>query len=137
MLGLFCLALLVGVVAAGPAAATEPAGGSGGEAAASGSLSVLQPQTTGECPSGYVCFWSGKTYGRAECESGQNCFSAFAGSEVGCHGLENINPQSMFNNTGNKTVTVYNGGIVEPITHVYHGETYQWGYVYHEGMCIE
>jgi hypothetical protein len=82
--GSLCLALIVGMVAAGPAAASEPA----------------ETDNASECPASYVCFWSGKTYGQAECEKGLNCFSAFHGYELGWHALENINPQSVYNHTG-------------------------------------
>ena len=94
-LGFFSLALCVGVVAAGPAAAAP-------------SPLVVQPMAKSECPSAAVCFWSGKTYGTAECESGQNCFSWFHGYEVGYHALSNINPQSVWNNSSH-TIYFSNG----------------------------
>jgi hypothetical protein len=55
---------------------------------------------TSDCPGGKICFWTGKTYGTAECRAGENCFSTFFGYEVGKHNLENIDPQSMYNHTG-------------------------------------
>jgi hypothetical protein len=92
--GVFCLALSICAVAVGPATAAEPAGGQ-----TAGMNPIVEPMSQSECPSNAVCFWSGKTYGQAECESGQNCFSWFSGSEVGYHALSNINPQSVFNNS--------------------------------------
>jgi hypothetical protein len=135
VLGFFCLALLVGVVGAGPAVANS-AIESDGSGIQGNSLSVLQPQDLSDCNTGYVCFWSGKTFGQAECESGLNCFSEFSGTEVGCHGLENINPQSMLNHTINKVVEFFNGGLIEPLSHIYANETFQWGSPYTQDMCI-
>lgn len=57
---------------------------------------------TTDCPAGYVCFWTGKQFG------GQQAF--FAGSETGCKSLANIDPGSMRNHTGNKSVTFFPAG---------------------------
>jgi peptidase inhibitor family I36 len=47
-----------------------------------------------DCPPGKVCLWSGPTFGG-------EIRAFFNGEEVGCHSLENINPRSAFNHTGN------------------------------------
>lgn len=60
----------------------------------------VQARVASECPASYICFWTGKTYGQAECKAGENCFSAFHGYETGSHALANIDPQSMYNHTG-------------------------------------
>ena len=54
-----------------------------------------------DCPAGYVCLWSGPTYG------GQQAF--FHGSELGVKGLANIDPRSGWNHTGNKIVALTGG----------------------------
>lgn len=64
---------------------------------------AVQPRVASECPASYICFWTGKTYGQAECRAGENCFSAFHGYELGSHALSNIDPQSMYNHTGEHT----------------------------------
>lgn len=80
-----------------------------------------------DCPSGKVCFWSGPTYG------GQQSF--WNAWETGYHALANIDPQSMWNNTGNRTVWLENGlGSPYPIGP---GGTNQWGSPYTGGMEIQ
>lgn len=54
-----------------------------------------------ECPSGYVCLWSGPTFG------GERAF--FPGGETGVHTLANIDPRSGWNHTGNKIVALTGG----------------------------
>jgi hypothetical protein len=49
-----------------------------------------------DCPPGYVCLWEGPTFG------GNRAF--FPWFDTGTHTLEEINPRSAFNNTGNSTV---------------------------------
>lgn len=95
---------------------------------------VFEPLVQSECPGGYVCFWSGKTFGRGECESGQNCYSQFHGYEVGWHNLENINPQSMWNHTGEHLAVFYVGLFGEVEHGVYPGETTQWNSPYKGGF---
>jgi hypothetical protein len=95
---------------------------------------VFEPQVQSECPGGYVCFWSGKTFGRGECESGQNCYSQFHGYEVGWHNLENINPQSMWNHTGEHLAVFYVGLFGEVEHGIYPGETTQWNSPYKGGF---
>lgn len=85
-----------------------------------------------ECSPGYVCFWSGKTFGRAECQSGLNCFSEFHGYEVGWHNLENINPQSMYNHTG-EHVAWFLIGCCDAFP-VGPGGTEQWSSPYGDGF---
>jgi hypothetical protein len=50
-----------------------------------------------DCPAGKVCLWAGQTFG------GQQSF--WNAWETGCHALANIDPQSIRNNTNNRTVT--------------------------------
>jgi Peptidase inhibitor family I36 len=118
VLGVFCLALLVGVVAAGTATAAEPAAGSGPDASATNPLAVT-PMVLSECPGSYICFWTGKTYGQAECNGGENCFSAFHGYETGCHALASINPQSIYNHTGEHYAHLYYNEPLGPVELVY------------------
>lgn len=89
-----------------------------------------------ECAAGDVCFWSGKTFGRAECESGLNCFSHFHGYETGSHALANINPQSVWNHTGNHTAIFYVGLFGKVELGVYPGEDFQWGSPYTKGFKL-
>jgi hypothetical protein len=121
-------------VVAGPAAAAEQTAGSSVETATTNPL-ALTPLVQSECPSGYVCFWSGKTFGQKECHTA-NCFSAFAGSEVGHHNLESIDPQSMFNNTAAHYVVFYNGPFGE-VEEIYGpGKTDQWSSPYGGGFDL-
>ena len=123
VLGVLCLALFVGVIAAAPAGAAEAAKeSSGGEARAKS-----------DCPFGYICFWSGKTFGTAECQAGQNCFSAFAGNQLGWHNLESINPQSMYNNTANRLAWFPTGPFGQGYG-IGAGQTNQWGSPYGGGF---
>jgi hypothetical protein len=96
--------------------------------------SAVQARVIGECPASYICFWSGKTFGQAECQAGLNCFSAFHGYEVGWHNLESINPQSMYNHTGEHIAAWPFGCCSQTLRGP--GETYQWGYRYEGGFEI-
>ncbi len=61
-------------------------------------LLVLAPAASAnreDCPAGRICLWAGPTFG------GDRAF--FEGSDVGCHSLANIDPQSGWNHTGNHT----------------------------------
>jgi Peptidase inhibitor family I36 len=49
-----------------------------------------------DCPPAKVCLWAGSSY------EGQQAF--FNGEDHGWHTLENINPQSSWNHTGNHWV---------------------------------
>jgi hypothetical protein len=106
------------------ASAATPEGGAGIQSLPSG----LEARVKSDCPASYVCFWSGKTFGTAECESGQNCYSQFHGYEVGKHNLENINPQSMYNHTG-EHLAWFLGPLWTPFA-ISPGGTYQWGSPY-------
>jgi hypothetical protein len=81
-----------------------------------------------DCPSGKICLWSGPTFG------GQQSF--WNGSETGCHALENIDPQSMWNHTGNHTAVFFVGVFGETELGIGPGETFQWGSPYTRGFCI-
>lgn len=118
VLGSFCLALLVTAFAAGPAAAEEEP--------------PVESRAKSDCPFGYICFWSGKTFGTAECQAGLNCFSKFAGHETGWHNLESINPQSMYNNTASR-VAWFPLGCCSQYA-IGPGETHQWGSPYTGGF---
>jgi hypothetical protein len=64
-----------------------------------GALFVFAPVASAnreDCPAARVCLWAGETYG------GQQAF--FNGEDHGWHTLENINPASSWNHTGNHSV---------------------------------
>jgi hypothetical protein len=119
----------IGVLPSLASAATPDANVQGGSFAAS-------PPVKSECGSGSVCFWSGKTWGRAECQSGQNCFSQFHANETGFHALANINPQSMWNNTTNRTAVIYEGIFGEVEVGIGPGESWQWSSRYERGFYL-
>lgn len=48
-----------------------------------------------DCPGGYVCVWTGPTYGGTR--------SQWAGSETGTKTMASIDPRSAYNHTGNHT----------------------------------
>lgn len=81
-----------------------------------------------DCPSAKICLWSGPTYG------GQQSF--WNGWETGYHALENIDPQSVWNHTGNHTAIFYVGLWGQVELGVYPGETFQWGSPYTRGFRI-
>lgn len=89
-----------------------------------------------ECPAATVCFWSGKTFGRGEVEPGLNAFSFFNGFETGCHALANINPQSVFNHTGEHLAVLFVGIFGEVELGISPGETFQFGSRYTRGFCM-
>jgi hypothetical protein len=67
-----------------------------------GALFVAVPKASAnrsDCPSNYVCFWAGQTYG-----SEPRAF--FHASDTGYKPLNNINPGSIFNNTSNRIVSL-------------------------------
>jgi Peptidase inhibitor family I36 len=134
--GLLCLALIVSMVVVGQAAAAEPI--SGPEPAAANPLAVT-PLVTSECPPSYICFWSGRNYGQAECQAGLNCFSAFHGYEVGHHDLENINPRSVYNHTGEHTAVFieYPFGLPPYVMEVGPGQTFNEFGRWEDGFNIE
>jgi hypothetical protein len=73
-------------------------------AVVTGALLALAPKASAvksDCPFGYVCLWSGPTYG------GSAAF--FQGSELGVKSLANIDPRSAWNHTANKIVGVTGG----------------------------
>jgi hypothetical protein len=128
------LATVMAVVGVGVLPSLASAATPEGQASIQSLSSNLEPQVKSDCPASYICFWSGKTFGTAECEAGQNCFSAFHGYEVGWHNLESINPQSMYNHTG-EHIAAWPFGCCSQ-TLVGPGETYQWGSRYFGGFEI-
>lgn len=88
-----------------------------------------------DCPASYICFWSGKTFGTAECQAGLNCFSAFHGYEVGYHALENINPQSVYNHTGER-LAWFSLNWLDPGFGVWPGEAIGFGGRWNAGFEI-
>jgi hypothetical protein len=63
-----------------------------------GVLPSTAAANTSDCPAGFVCVWEGPTFG------GQR--SQWAGSETGTKTLENIDPRSAYNHTGNHTAVL-------------------------------
>jgi hypothetical protein len=57
---------------------------------------AVEPLVKSDCPSQTVCLWEGPTFGGK-----QSFWHAY---ETGCHALTSINPQSLFNNTTNRTL---------------------------------
>jgi hypothetical protein len=80
-----------------------------------------------DCPAGKICLWSGPTFG------GQQSF--WNGSETGYHALENIDPQSVYNHTGNHTAVFFIGPFNVELG-VGPGETFQFGSPYTKGFEI-
>lgn len=131
VLALRATAFAVGVCALQAATSAAPAA-----AEQASSPVVAEPLVASECAAGNICFWTGKTYGRAECRSGENCFSWFAGSDLGYHALANIDPQSMYNHTGSR-VAVFEGGLFgEGTFFVLPGEKLQFGGRWTKGFEI-
>ena len=90
-----------------------------------GALLILTPEASAErsdCPAGKICLWAGATYG------GQQSF--WNGYETGCHALSNIDPQSIWNHTGNHSAAMSGLGITGP------GVYWTWGYPYTGELCI-
>jgi hypothetical protein len=68
-----------------------------------GALFVFAPVASAnreDCPAAKVCLWSGESFG------GQQAF--FNGEDHGWHSLENIDPSSAWNHTGNHWI-LFNG----------------------------
>jgi hypothetical protein len=80
-----------------------------------------------DCPNGKVCLWSGPTFG------GQQSF--WNAWETGYHGLENIDPQSVYNRTSNRVAVFFIGPFKVELG-VYPGETFQFGSPYTGGFDI-
>lgn len=80
-----------------------------------------------DCPAAKICLWSGPTFG------GQQSF--WNGYETGYHALENIDPQSVYNHTGNHVAIFYIGPFGTELG-VYPGETFQFGSPYTGGFTI-
>lgn len=62
-----------------------------------------------ECPGQTICLLSGPNFG------GQRSF--WHASDVGCHALENIDPESVFNNTVNRKARFFGflgGPVIKP-----------------------
>lgn len=78
-----------------------------------------------DCPSGKICLWSGPTYG------GQQSF--WNAWETGCHGLENIDPTSAYNNTNNRNAT-FPGVLGSPLGP---GQSFQFLNPYTGSLCID
>lgn len=76
-----------------------------------------------DCPAGKICLWSGPTFG------GQQSF--WNGSETGCHALENIDPQSVYNHTGNHNATFPGLGTIVP------GSSFTFSPAWTGSMCID
>lgn len=90
-----------------------------------GAFLALAPEAMAErseCPAGKICLWSGPTYG------GQKSF--WNGYETGCHALANIDPESMWNHTGEHYATMPGLGMTAP------GVYWGWGYPYTGELCI-
>lgn len=90
----------------------------------SGVLLALAPKAsavTNDCPSQKICLWAGQTFG------GQQSF--WNAWETGCHGLENIDPWSIRNNTSNREV-------YSPIN-LLPGLEYQWFKPHGGGFCFK
>lgn len=102
VLGLFCLVLLVGAVAAGPAAAvapeveeaplTSPLVTSEGASTAAESVTI-NPLSESQCAQGTMCIWQANNFG--------GNFSWWYGQSTGCVD-HNANPEirSLWNRTG-------------------------------------
>lgn len=89
--------------------------------------SAVEPRVKSDCPSGKICLWAGPTFG------GQQSF--WSASETGCHALENIDPQSVFNNTSNRTAVFFVGVFGEVELGVGPGGTEHFS-SYERGFCI-
>jgi Peptidase inhibitor family I36 len=61
---------------------------------------TVEPRIREECPGGYVCAWTGPTFGGERRQ--------WAGSEIGCHSHAFTGFESVYNHTGNKTVYALN-----------------------------
>lgn len=118
------------------ASAATPEEAATAEAGVQGEPFAVEPFVLSECPGSYICFWTGPTYGQSECRSGENCFSAFHGYETGCHALANIDPQSMYNHTGEHWAHFYTGPFGEIDIAIAPGNTYQFGGRWTKGFCI-
>lgn len=130
------LALLATVFAVGVCAlpAVTSAAPPAGESASSSAH--VEPRVASECPASYICFWTGKTWGQAECRAGENCFSAFHGYELGSHALESIDPQSMYNHTGERVASFAQGIMGEGNFAALPGEKLQFGGRWTHGFSI-
>lgn len=87
-------------------------------------LLALAPKAsanTSDCPSQKICLWAGQTFG------GQQSF--WNAWETGCHGLENIDPMSIRNNTSNREV-------YSPVQLTFQSAEYQWFSPYGGGFCF-
>lgn len=89
---------------------------------------TLAPQASADksdCPSQKICLWSGQTYG------GQQSF--WNAWETGCHGLENIDPTSAYNNTNNRSAT-FSGLLGSPLGP---GKSISFLDPWTKGFCID
>jgi hypothetical protein len=99
LLGFFCLALLIGVVITGPAAAAEPGVEespltTSNEGASSAAESVvINPMSEAQCNQGTMCIWQANNF--------EGNFSWWFGQSTGCVD-HNANPEirSLWNRTG-------------------------------------
>lgn len=98
VLGFFCLALLVGVVAAGSAAAAAPEAEEGPSASNEGTSTAveavpLSPLSLGQCTQGTICIWGANNW--------EGNFSWWGGQNTGCQNHPG-NPEirSLWNRTG-------------------------------------
>jgi hypothetical protein len=85
-----CVALVPAASAEGAQAGVIPA--------------AISPAALSECPGQTICLWAGVNF------NGQRSF--WHASETGCHALANINPQSIFNNTSNRSALLPGWGLV-------------------------
>lgn len=95
--------------------------------AAPSMASAVEPQVKSDCPAGKICLWSGPTFG------GQQSF--WNGSETGCHALESIDPESVYNHTGNHTAVFFIGPFNVELG-ISPGETFQFSEPYTKEFCI-
>ena len=61
-------------------------------------------------------------------------FLAVPRDETRYHTLANVDPQSMWNNTTNRTAVIYTGPVGEVEVGSGPGETFQWGSRYERGF---
>jgi hypothetical protein len=81
-----------------------------------------------DCPASKICLWLGQTFG------GQQSF--WNGYETGYHALENIDPASVYNHTGNHYAVFYAGTFGEVEIVVGPGKTEQFGFEWTKGFEI-
>jgi hypothetical protein len=93
-----------------------------------GVFGVPSLQVKNDCGPARICLWSGQSFG------GQQSF--WNGSDLGFHALANIDPQSVYNHTGERLAIFYVGILHNVELGIYPGETFQFGSPYSGGFEI-